>query len=58
MVNIRIKSKCLICFDTGQYFDGENYVLCDHVNNSNSGLVSDEKIEVETDILEDNEDTD
>ncbi len=55
-IEIKVNSKCLICFDTGQYFNGEFYEFCDHIDNKNAGLISDEKIQ--TDNLEENEDTD
>lgn len=41
---IKTKHKCLLCFDTGQVFNGEEYELCNHTDSKNLGLTQDEKI--------------
>jgi hypothetical protein len=56
-IKIEIKSKCLICFDTGYYFDEEDLdipIKCDHNQDKrNLGLISDEKIDEEYPFNED-----
>jgi hypothetical protein len=51
-VKIKTNHKCLICFDTGEYFNGEEYVKCTHEKPNNLGLTQDEKI---NDYLENEE---
>jgi len=54
-IKVDTKHKCLICFDTNQYFNGEEYVLCTHENVDNLGLTQDEKL---NEYLEDVEEED